>query len=81
MDQPFLGLIHQYYEDPPLDMFSGEDPPLDLFSEEDTPLHLVSGLLKASCRMLWKTPHREGPQEISYQRFMRRLKDMVPENK
>ncbi|RWR97611.1 hypothetical protein CKAN_02705500 [Cinnamomum micranthum f. kanehirae] len=56
MDQPFLGLIHQYHGDPLLDLLSEEDPLFDLFSEEDSPLDLVTSWLKASCGTLEEDP-------------------------
>lgn len=44
-----MDVIHQYHENPPLNLLSREDPPLDLLSKEDSVLDLVPNLLKASC--------------------------------
>ena len=55
MDQPFLGLFHQYQEDPPLDFLFREDPPLDLLFEEDPPLDLASGTHEEGPALRWPT--------------------------
>lgn len=60
MDQSFLGLIHQYYGDPPLDLFS-EDRPLGFFSIEHPLLDPVTHLRK--------DPHWEGPGEELHEDF------------